>query len=655
MAKSDMVAESLLDKYGVDITKKSEKGELDPCVGREKEIERISVIISRRKKNNAILVGDPGVGKTSIVDGLANAIINKKVKRNLLDKKIFYLDMASIVAGTKYRGEFEERMKGIVDELESRPDVIVFIDEIHTMVGAGSTSGSLDASNILKPALARGTIQCIGSTTLDEYRKYIEKDGALERRFQKVMIDQPTEAETIEILNNLKEKYEDYHSVKYTDRAIRACVRLTQRYITDRCLPDKAIDAMDEAGSKIHIGNIKVPKKIITIENDLEDLKLAKKIAIEKQLFEEAASHRDTEKDLKLKLEQAKEEWIKKSKKDKLVVDYDAITDVVSIMSGVPVSSISENEMEKLIKIEEKLSNMVIGQDSAIIDISKSIRRNRSGLKDPNKPIGTFLFLGPTGTGKSFLAKQLAKYLFDSEDNLIRFDMSEYMEKFSVSRLIGAPPGYVGYDEGGQLTERVRRKPYSIILFDEIEKAHPDVYNILLQVLDDGVLTDSNGHKVDFKNTIIIMTSNTGSRKLKEFGTGVGFNTSAKEKNKEDNKKNVIERDLKKSFSPEFLNRIDNIIVFNSLTKEDIKKILDLEIDKFIKRASDNGFNLEITEAMKDFVIKDGYDEDYGARHLKRSIQKNIEDLVAEEVVRNSDIKIVKVDYVNDEIKVEIK
>jgi len=649
----EKMAESILDKFGIDVTKRAEKGELDPCIGREKEIERMSIIISRRKKNNVVLIGEPGVGKTALVEGFAQAIVNKKVRRNLLDKKVFYLDIASIVAGTKYRGEFEERMKIIVDEIEKRDDIILFIDEIHTMVGAGSTSGSLDASNILKPSLARGTVQCIGSTTLDEYRKYIEKDGALERRFQKLIVEPPSEEESINILKNLKEKYEDYHAVKYTDKAIEACVKLTNRYITDRSLPDKAIDAMDEAGSKVHIGNIKVPKKILNIEEKIEDVKTKKQETIKKQLFEESAKYRDQERELQIELKTAKDEWEKKSKKDKITVDYDVITDVVSLMSGVPVTSISENESEKLLNIENALQKAVIGQDEAIVEIAKSIRRNRSGLKDPNRPIGTFLFLGNSGVGKTYLAKMLAKYMFDSEENLIRFDMSEYMEKHSVSRLIGAPPGYVGYDEGGQLTEKVRRKPYSIVLFDEIEKAHPDVYNIFLQVFDEGVLTDNNGNRVDFKNTIIIMTSNIGTRKLKDFGTGVGFSTPSLEQNKGEIQKGIIESSLRKSFSPELINRIDNVLIFNQLEKENIIKILDIEIDKLINRALNNGYKILLTDSFKNFVIEDGYDANYGARHLKRSIQKNVEDVIAEEVIRNPIIQSIMLDYVDGKTKIE--
>lgn len=987
MISEKMASDSILDKFGVDITKKAEKGELDPCIGREKEIERMSIIISRRKKNNVVLIGEPGVGKTALVEGFAQAIVNKKVKRNLIDKKVFYLDISSIVAGTKYRGEFEERMKIIIDEIEKREDIILFIDEIHTMVGAGSTSGSLDVSNILKPSLARGTIQCIGSTTLDEYRKYIEKDGALERRFQKLIVDPPSEDESMVILKNLKEKYEDYHSVKYTDRAIEACVRLTNRYITDRSLPDKAIDALDESGSKVHITNIKVPKKITNIEDKIEEVKNKKLETIKKQLFEESAKYRDQERELQASLKEAKEEWEKKSKKDRIVVDVDVITDVVSLMSGVPVTSISENESEKLLNIENSLQKIIVGQDDAIVEIAKSIRRNRSGLKDPNRPIGTFLFLGNSGVGKchgkgtkilmydgkiknvedirvgdllmgddstprtvlslargldhmykinplnggdsfvcnephvlslkktgtyeifniplneylkkkkwiqntyklwrtsvefktkpvlidpyffglwlgdgncynvgittadqeivdyiykiandwdlsvrvdelennksnvyvltgkirgefydnrlmkafrsyslmndgykspklipddylynndlirkkllagiidsdgwqfhncyeistkskplseqivflcrslgyrtnskikiikekeyyvinisgdlsdldvllnrkkstprkqiknfsltgfdveylgideyygfeidgnhlyllgdftvthnTHLAKMLAKYMFDSEENLIRFDMSEYMEKHSVSRLIGAPPGYVGYDEGGQLTEKVRRKPYSIVLFDEIEKAHPDVYNIFLQMFDDGVLTDNNGNKVDFKNTIIIMTSNIGTRKLKDFGTGIGFATPSIEQNKSEIQKSIIDGSLKKTFSPELINRIDNVVIFNSLNKEEIVKILDIELDKLFKRAKENGFTINLTDDFKKFVIEDGYDENYGARHLKRSIQKNIEDPIAEEIIRNPHIDIITMNYIDGQTKIE--
>jgi ATP-dependent Clp protease ATP-binding subunit ClpC len=568
----------VLDNFGRDLTKAGEEGRLDPIVGREKELERIAQILSRRKKNNPILIGEPGVGKSAIAEGLALRIIARKVSRVLFNKRIFTLDLASLVAGTKYRGQFEERMKAVLNELEKNRDIILFIDEIHTIVGAGNASGSLDASNMFKPALARGEIQCIGATTLDEYRQYIEKDGALERRFQKILVDPTTTTETVEILNNIKEKYEDHHLVKYTPDAIKACVSLTNRYITDRYLPDKAIDALDEAGARVHITNMQVPAEILDLENRIEEVKKQKNKAIHSQKFEEAAKFRDNERKLLIELENAKRRWEEESKIHRVQVSEDNVAEVVAMMSGVPVQRIAQNESERLITMEDDLGGSVIGQNEAIKKVVKAIRRNRAGLKDPNKPIGTFIFLGPTGVGKTHLAKVLAKYLFDSEDALVRIDMSEYMEKFAVSRLVGAPPGYVGYEEGGQLTEKVRRKPYSIVLLDEIEKAHPDIFHILLQVLDDGVLTDSLGRKVDFKNTIIIMTSNIGSRQLKDFGQGVGFSTNAKLSGSSTHAVGVIENALKRSFAPEFLNRIDDVIIFESLERDDIHKIIDIEL-----------------------------------------------------------------------------
>ncbi|GAB4132676.1 MAG: ATP-dependent Clp protease ATP-binding subunit [Bacteroidia bacterium] len=644
----------VLDNFGRDLTKAAEEGKLDPIVGREKEIERVSQILSRRKKNNPILIGEPGVGKSAIAEGLALRIIQKKVSRVLFNKRVVSLDLASLVAGTKYRGQFEERMKAVMNELEKSPDVILFIDEIHTIIGAGGASGSLDASNMFKPALARGEIQCIGATTLDEYRQYIEKDGALERRFQKVMVEPTSIDETVQILNNIKAKYEDHHNVTYTPEAIKACVTLTSRYITDRHLPDKAIDALDEAGSRVHITNIKVPKKIIDIEADIEKVKEEKNQVVRSQRYEEAARLRDKERQLQEQLEAAKKQWEEESKQQREVVSEENVAEVVAMMTGIPVQRVSQNESEKLAVMYEQLKGKVIGQDEAIKKVVKAIQRNRAGLKDPNKPIGSFIFLGPTGVGKTQLAKILAKYLFDNEDALIRIDMSEYMEKFAVSRLVGAPPGYVGYEEGGQLTEKVRRKPYSVVLLDEIEKAHPDVFNLLLQTLDDGQLTDSLGRKVDFKNTIIIMTSNIGSRQLKDFGTGVGFTTGARKESSDELAKSVIEGALKKAFAPEFLNRIDDVIMFNSLTREDIHKIIDIELDKLLGRIAQMGYNIEISEKAKDFIVEKGYDSAYGARPLKRAIQKYIEDPLAEEIIKANVTEgdNVSVDY--DEEKKEI-
>src|SRR5690242_1218284 len=623
----------VLDNFGRDITKLAEMGTLDPIVGREAEIERVSQILSRRKKNNPILIGEPGVGKTAIVEGLALRIVQRKVSRVLFDKRVISLDLAALVAGTKYRGQFEERMKAIMNELEKNRDVILFIDEIHTIVGAGGASGSLDASNIFKPALARGDLQCIGASTLDEYRMYIEKDGALDRRFQKVMVDPPSVDDTILILNNIKAKYEDYHNVIYDNEAIDACVKLSDRYITDRLLPDKAIDVMDEVGARVHLKNINVPENIVDLEKKIEDVKNEKNKVVKSQKFEEAASLRDTEKRLAEDLEKAKIDWEEESKHKRYPIDDEAIAEVVSMMTGIPVKRMVQAETEKLRKMSEDMRGMVIGQDDAIAKVVKAIQRNRVGLKDPKKPIGTFIFLGPTGVGKTELARALARYMFDSEDALIRMDMSEYMEKFTVSRLIGAPPGYVGYEEGGQLTEKVRRKPYSVILLDEIEKAHPDIYNILLQVLDDGQLTDGLGRKIDFKNTMIIMTSNIGARQLKDFGAGVGFTTASRIQNEDELNKAVIEKALKRTFSPEFLNRIDDVIIFNSLGKEHIFQIIDILMKGVMKRLTNLGFSLELTEDAKSFIAEKGYDQQFGARPLHRAIQKYLEDPLAEEIL----------------------
>ena len=637
----------VLDNFGRDLTKMAEDGKLDPVVGREKEIERVSQILSRRKKNNPILIGEPGVGKSSIAEGLALRIVQRKVSRVLFGKRVVTLDLASLVAGTKYRGQFEERMKAVMNELEKSPDVILFIDEIHTIIGAGGASGSLDASNMFKPALARGEIQCIGATTLDEYRQYIEKDGALERRFQKVIIEPATPDETVQILNNIKSKYEDHHNVTYTDDAIKACVSLTARYITDRHLPDKAIDALDEAGSRVHITNINVPQNIVDIETKLEEIKELKNQVVRSQKYEEAARLRDSEKQLQAQLETAKTAWEEETKQNRVTVTEENVAEVVSMMSGVPVQRVNQNEGEKLVKMNALLKGKVIGQDVALEKVVKAIQRNRAGLKDPNKPIGSFIFLGPTGVGKTQLAKVLARHLFDNDDALIRIDMSEYMEKFATTRLIGAPPGYVGYEEGGQLTEKVRRRPYSVILLDEIEKAHPDVFNMLLQVLDDGMLTDSLGRKIDFKNTIIIMTSNIGARQLKDFGTGVGFGTATRKEGEDEAAKGVIESALKKAFAPEFLNRIDDVVMFNSLQKEDIHKIIDIELANLFGRVNNLGFVIKITDAAKDYIVEKGYDANYGARPLKRAIQKYLEDPMAEEIIKSnlSEGDEIEVDY----------
>ena len=622
-----------LDNFGRDLTTLAREGKLDPVIGREKEIERVSQILSRRKKNNPLLIGEPGVGKSAIAEGLALRIQQKKVSRVLYGKRVITLDLASLVAGTKYRGQFEERMKAIMTELEKNRDVILFIDELHTIVGAGSSTGSLDASNMFKPALARGEIQCIGATTLDEYRQYIEKDGALERRFQKVMVEPTSVEETILILNQIKDKYEDHHNVTYTPEAIAACVNLTSRYITDRFLPDKAIDAMDEAGSRVYIKNMKVPTIIIDSEKKIEEVKELKQKAVKAQDYLEARKLKDEEERLQMELNAAQEQWDKDVKEKKEVVTEENVAEVVSMMSGVPVTKVGKNELDKLAQMDNKLNGKVIGQEDAVKKVVKAIQRNRAGLKDPNRPIGTFIFLGTTGVGKTELAKVMARELFDSDEALIRIDMSEYMEKFAVSRLVGAPPGYVGYEEGGQLTEAVRRKPYAVVLLDEIEKAHPDVFNILLQILDEGHVTDSLGRKIDFRNTIIILTSNIGTRDLKDFGDGVGFGTSAKKSSTDSRARGTIESALKKAFSPEFLNRIDDIVIFNSLEQTDIRKIIDLELGKLYGRLEKLGYKVDLTSEAKDFITEKGWDKDFGARPLKPAIQKYIEDLLAEMLV----------------------
>lgn len=637
----------VLDNFGRDLTKMAEDGKLDPIVGRENEIERVGQILSRRKKNNPVLIGEPGVGKTAIAEGLALRIVQKKVSRVLFGKRVVTLDLASLVAGTKYRGQFEERMKAVMNELEKSPEVILFIDELHTIVGAGGASGSLDASNMFKPALSRGEIQCIGATTLDEYRQYIEKDGALARRFQIVMVDATTPEETIEILNNIKEKYEDHHHVLYTKEAIEGCVRLSDRYISDRFLPDKAIDVLDEAGARVHINNIHVPEEIVDLEEKIENIKKEKNRVVKSQKYEEAAQLRDKEKKLIEQLESAKNKWEEETRTKRYTVDEENVAEVVAMMTGVPTRRIAQNESEKLMGMGKELSGKVIGQEEAIEKLVKAIRRTRVGLKDPKKPIGSFIFLGPTGVGKTELAKVLATYLFDKEESLIRVDMSEYMEKFSVSRLVGAPPGYVGYEEGGQLTEKVRRKPYSVVLLDEIEKAHPDVFNILLQVLDDGILTDGLGRRVDFRNTILIMTSNIGVRDLKDFGAGIGFSTKAKQESSDDLMKSTIQNALKKVFSPEFLNRLDDVIIFNSLQREHIHQIIDLTLHKLFSRISTLGYSIELTEKGKDFIANKGYDPQYGARPLNRAIQKYLEDLVAEEILKGelSEGDVIQADH----------
>lgn len=629
----------VLDNFGRDLTKAAEENRLDPIVGRERELERIAQILSRRKKNNPILIGEPGVGKSAIAEGLAIRITQHRVPRTLFNKRVVMLDIGSVVAGTKYRGQFEERIKAILNELQKNPDIILFVDEIHTLVGAGNANGSLDASNMFKPALARGELQCIGSTTLDEYRQYIEKDGALERRFQKILVEPTTPEETVEILNNIKSRYEDHHLVRYTPEAIKACVKLTNRYMSERHLPDKAIDALDEAGARVHIKNIDVPAEITELEQRIESVRKDKKAAISEQKFEEAGMYRTEEVKLMDKLEAAKKVWDDNATSNRQEVTEQNVAEVVAMMTGVPMQRIAQNEGNRLMSMETELAGTVIGQDEAIKKVTKAIRRNRAGLKDPNRPIGSFIFLGPTGVGKTYLAKVLAKYLFDSEDALIRIDMSEYMEKFAVSRLVGAPPGYVGYEEGGQLTEKVRRKPYSIVLLDEIEKAHTDVFNLLLQVLDDGQLTDNLGRKVDFKNTIIIMTSNIGSRQLKDFGMGVGFGTEAKKNAKNEYSQSVIENALRRTFAPEFLNRVDDVVMFNSLEKTDIHKIIDIELRNVFKRVEEMGYRLELTAKAKDFIADKGWDEQYGARPLKRAIQQYVEDELAEKII-TSDMHI---------------
>lgn len=624
----------VLDNFGRDLTKLAEVGKLDPIVGREKEIERVAQILSRRKKNNPILIGEPGVGKTAIAEGLALRIVQKKVSRVLFGKRVVTLDLASLVAGTKYRGQFEERMKAVMNELEKSPDVILFIDELHTIVGAGGASGSLDASNMFKPALARGEIQCIGATTLDEYRQYIEKDGALARRFQMVMVDATSVEETIQILENIKDKYEDHHHVSYTTEALQTAVKLSERYITDRFLPDKAIDVMDEVGARVHISNITVPEDILKLEEQIENIKQEKNKVVKSQKYEEAAQLRDREKKLIDQLDRAKQVWEEETRKKRYVVNEHHVAEVVAMMTGIPVTNVSMDEGKKLLNMGDELKGKVIGQDPPIEKLVKAIQRTRVGLKDPKKPIGSFIFLGPTGVGKTELAKVLATYLFDKDDALVRIDMSEYMEKFSVSRLVGAPPGYVGYEEGGQLTEKIRRKPYSVVLLDEIEKAHPDVFNILLQVLDDGILTDGLGRRVDFRNTIIIMTSNIGARDLKDFGSGIGFSTKAKSENQDEIMRGTIQSALRKAFSPEFLNRLDDVIVFNSLQREDIHRIIDISLGKLFSRIKGLGYEVELTTEAKDFLSEKGYDPQYGARPLNRAIQKYLEDPVAEEILK---------------------
>ena len=646
----------VLDNFGRDLTKMAEDDKLDPIIGREKEIERVAQILSRRKKNNPILIGEPGVGKTAIAEGLALRIVQKKVSRILFNKRVVTLDLASLVAGTKYRGQFEERMKAVMTELEKSPNVILFIDELHTIVGAGGASGSLDASNMFKPALARGEIQCIGATTLDEYRQYIEKDGALARRFQMVMVDATSPEETIQILNNIKDKYEDHHNVIYTDAAIEGCVKLSDRYISDRFLPDKAIDILDEAGARVHILNIHVPEDILSLESEVENIKAEKNRVVKSQKYEEAAQLRDKEKKLLEQLDEAKVKWEEETKTKRFTVDEDHVAEVIAMMTGIPAKRIAQNEGNKLLNMGEELKGKVVGQEEAIKKLTKAIQRTRVGLKDPKKPIGSFIFLGPTGVGKTELAKTLATYLFDKEDSLIRIDMSEYMEKFSVSRLVGAPPGYVGYEEGGQLTEKVRRKPYSVVLLDEIEKAHPAVFNILLQVLDDGILTDGLGRRVDFRNTIIIMTSNIGVRDLKDFGAGIGFANRAKIDNQDEIMKSTIQSALKKAFSPEFLNRLDDVVVFNTLSKEDIFKIIDISLGKLFHRITDLGYKIDLTEKAKEFLANKGYDQQYGARPLNRAIQKYLEDAIAEEILKGdlSEGDVITADYVEEATELTI-
>ena len=645
----------VLDSFGRDLTRAAEENRLDPIVGRERELERICQILSRRKKNNPILIGEPGVGKSAIAEGLASRIVEHKVPRALFNKKIYMLDLASVVAGTKYRGQFEERIKSIINELSKNPDIILFIDEIHTIVGAGNANGSLDASNMFKPALARGELQCIGATTLDEYRQYIEKDGALERRFQKILVEPTTPEETVAILNNIKGRYEDHHLVSYQPEAIEACVKLTNRYMSDRHLPDKAIDALDEAGARVHIQNMNVPATIIELESSLDEVRKLKQKSVKEEKFVEAGSYRDQERSIMNKLSSAKKAWETESNANRITVTEQDVAEVVAMMTGVPVQRIAENESTRLLNMDKELQDTVIGQQEAINKVVRAIRRNRAGLKDPNRPIGSFIFLGPTGVGKTYLAKVLAKYLFDSEDALIRIDMSEYMEKFAVSRLVGAPPGYVGYEEGGQLTEKVRRRPYSIVLLDEIEKAHQDVFHLLLQVLDDGHLTDSLGRKVDFKNTIIIMTSNIGSRQLKDFGQGVGFGTQAKKNAQDEYNHSVIENALKRSFTPEFLNRIDDVVIFESLSKENINKIIDIELKAIFERVKELGYNVQLTEKARDFIMEKGWDVQYGARPLKRAIQRHVEDVLSEALLQFTISKGTLITIDLDEEKKETK
>ena len=655
--KSKKSKTPVLDNFGRDLTHFASEGKLDPIIGRHKEIERVSQILSRRKKNNPLLIGEPGVGKSAIAEGLALRIVERKVSRLLYNKRVISLDLASVVAGTKYRGQFEERMKAVMNEIEKNKDIILFIDEIHTIVGAGGAMGSLDASNMFKPALARGEIQCIGATTLDEYRKYIEKDGALERRFQKIIVEPTSISETVEILNDIKHKYEDHHNVKYTDEAIEACVKLTDRYINDRNLPDKAIDAMDEAGSRVHITNMDVPQEIVDLENKLESVRNKKNTVVKNQKYEEAARLRDDEKKIEKELLDQQKMWDDELKKRREVVSEDNIIEVVSLISGVPLRKIDQTENVVEFNLEKSIKDKIIGQDTAVDAVVNAIQRNKTGLKDPNKPIGSFIFLGQTGIGKTQLAKSLGEELFNNKDSLIRIDMSEYMEKFSVSRLIGAPPGYVGYEEGGQLSERVRRKPYSVVLLDEIEKAHPDVFNMLLQVLDDGYLTDSVGRKVDFKNTVIIMTSNIGTRKLKEFGTGVGFDTDYKKKDVNKLSSEVLKKSLSKKFSPEFLNRIDEIVVFNQLTPKEIEKIAKIEINNFIDRLKEIDYDVKIDSKVLKFISVKGFDKEFGARPIKRAIQKHLEDPLAKKIV-SGEIKKgdkIEISHVKDSESLDIK
>ena len=643
----------VLDKFAVDITKAAEEGRIDPVVGRNREIDRLIQILSRRKKNNPVLIGEPGVGKSAIVEGLALRIKQRKVSRLLFDKRIMSLDMAAIVAGTKFRGQFEERIKAVIDELKASDDIILFIDEIHTIVGAGNAGGSMDAANLLKPALARGELQCIGATTLDEYRKTFEKDGALDRRFQKIIVDQTTADETLEILKQIKDNYEKFHNVKYTDDALHACVKLTQRYVSDRAFPDKAIDALDEAGAKAHASNVEAPKEIEQLELKIADVTKKKQAAAIAQDFEAAANYRDEADMLKNELNTRKSEWESALAENRQIVDEQSIAEVVATMTGVPVQRIAQSEGSRLLAMKDELKAKIVGQDEAIDKIVKAIQRNRVGLKDPNRPIGAFMFLGPTGVGKTHMAKMLAEYLFDTKDSLIRIDMSEYMEKFAVSRLVGAPPGYVGYDEGGQLTEKVRRHPYSVVLLDELEKAHQDVFNMLLQVMDEGRLTDSFGRTVDFKNTIIIMTSNIGTRQLKDYGNGIGFNTGT---DRQEQSRSIIQKALNKTFAPEFINRIDDIVMFNSLERDDIYKIIDIELEGFFRRASESGYAIEITDSAKAFLVDRGYDAQYGARPLKRAIQEYIEDDLAELILANTITRgdTLRIDHIADEPRLKM-